>query len=771
VNRQIVVGVSVALALLGSTADAQSSDPSAAETAAPGLEEIIVTAQRREESLQKAAVPVSAVSGETLRDSGIFKPTELSALFPSLQISTSAGPYNLFYLRGVGNFNGNALSDAAVAFNVDGVYLGRPSSTSGFFYDLERIEVVKGPQGTLYGRNATGGAINVITHAADLNELSGGVSAEVGNYDALRFDGFINVPLGEIAAVRAAAVYAEHDGYMESGGDDQEDTAGRLAFQLAPSDDFNIGVVADFFRQRGIGPDATPVALGVDNRDGIESTAGQAFYASQPNLLLGRTFYPISVDLFQDNEYWGISSTVEWSTAIGTLTVIPAYRKGEIDYANLAAGFYIRQQEDDEQTSIEARFATPEDNALRALIGVYYFDEDIEDPLVVYNHQSNGSYQSLKTGTESQAVFGRLTYALRPELRFTIGARYTSEDKDFEGALSAPSRICVFPACPDAPQFPYEVFTPPPPDFDPLPDGTITVPSSIDNTGPNAQDASFSKTTYRGAVDWDITDDNLLYVSYETGFKAGGFFFSTDTGVYKPEEIEAWTLGSKNRFLDDQLQLNVELFDWRYEDQQISHLGIDSAGIAIFPTENVGRSTMRGIELESLFLLTPDTQLSADVQYLDAEYDEFVYTKPNFNGGFSNGTGCPNVGVPGLFYTVDCSGERPPNAPEWTINVGAQQTFALGSGARIVGSLRAHYQTETLTGLEFTADEMQESYTTLDALLTYSSAADRFSVSAFVNNATDETVKSEAFPAPFSLFTTAILRPPRTYGMRIGVRF
>jgi len=155
----------------------------------------------------------------------------------------------------------------------------------------------------------------------------------------------------------------------------------------------------------------------------------------------------------------------------------------------------------------------------------------------------------------------------------------------------------------------------------------------------------------------------------------------------------------------------------------------------------------------------------------DAEYDDFVYTKPNFNGGFGNGTGCPNVGVPGPFYTVDCSGERPPNAPEWTINVGAQQTFTLGSGASIVGSVRAHYQTETLTGLEFTADEMQDSYTTLDALLTYSSAADRFSVSAFVNNATDETVKSEAFPAPFSLFTTAILRPPRTYGMRIGVRF
>jgi len=144
---------------------ANSGTPEGPASADSGLQEIVVTAQRREETLQKAALPVSAVSGETIRDAGIFKPTDLTSLVPALQVSTSAGPYNLFYLRGVGNFNGNALSDSAIAFNVDGVYLGRPSSTTGFFYDLRRVEVVKGPQGTLYGRNATGGAINVITRA------------------------------------------------------------------------------------------------------------------------------------------------------------------------------------------------------------------------------------------------------------------------------------------------------------------------------------------------------------------------------------------------------------------------------------------------------------------------------------------------------------------------------------------------------------------------------------------------------------------------------
>jgi iron complex outermembrane receptor protein len=240
--------------------------------------------------------------------------------------------------------------------------------------------------------------------------------------------------------------------------------------------------------------------------------------------------------------------------------------------------------------------------------------------------------------------------------------------------------------------------------------------------------------------------------------------------VYRPEEITAWTLGSKNRFLENRLQVNLEAFYWRYSDQQISHLGVDSAGTSIFPTENVGRSTIKGAEIDTEFLLTETTLLTADVQYLDARYDEFVYSKPNFNGGLSNGTACPNEGTPALFYSVNCSGKRPPNAPIWTLNLGAQQTIAVGDGS-IVGSIRGHYQTDTLTGLDFTPEEMQSAYWTLDAFVTYNAPDDQFFVSGFVNNALDETVMGQTFQTPFSLFTTATLRPPRTYGLRAGVRF
>ena len=177
--------------------------PQAAEAVPEGEEqEITITAQRRSESLQRAAIAVSAVTGDSLQAAGITRPTELTSVLPSLQVAPASGPYNLFYLRGVGNFNANVFSDSAIAFNFAGVYVGRPSGTNGFFYDLERVELVKGPQGTLYGRNATGGAINVIPRRPELGELSGSGSIEYGNYDALRLDASINIPLGENGAIR-----------------------------------------------------------------------------------------------------------------------------------------------------------------------------------------------------------------------------------------------------------------------------------------------------------------------------------------------------------------------------------------------------------------------------------------------------------------------------------------------------------------------------------------------------------------------------------------
>ena len=287
--KKSVAHASCALAVLAITTPsmAQTPAPDGAKEPDSGLEEVIVTAQRRSENLQRAAIAVTAVSGDLLTSAGVTTPAQLTAIVPSLQVAPSAGPYNLFYLRGVGNFQGNFLSESAIAFTVDGVYIGRPSGTTGFFYDLDRLEVVKGPQGTLYGRNATGGAINVISNKPRLGEFSYSGAVEYGNYDALRLDGALNVPLGDKAAIRFAGISVRHDGYMDDGTDDQDDRGARISFRAQPADNVNIGLVADYFDQGGRGVGSTPLVaplgvenagtISVNNRTGFFSPPGRPF--------------------------------------------------------------------------------------------------------------------------------------------------------------------------------------------------------------------------------------------------------------------------------------------------------------------------------------------------------------------------------------------------------------------------------------------------------------------------------------------------------------
>jgi iron complex outermembrane recepter protein len=279
--------------------------------------------------------------------------------------------------------------------------------------------------------------------------------------------------------------------------------------------------------------------------------------------------------------------------------------------------------------------------------------------------------------------------------------------------------------------------------------------------------ASFSEWTWRAALDWDATDDNFLFVSYETGFKSGGFFFSNDSQVFQPEELEAFTLGSRNRLLGRRLQVDVEAFHWRYQDQQISMIMRDSRGATNLGTRNVGNATMQGLEVESGWLVTDATKISLGVQYLDATYDDFRYEVP---GPAPPLTGCA-VSSNGANFQVDCSGNRAPYAPEWTFNLGAEHTVQLRNDGRIVAGARLRYQSEILTGLDFTPLEYQDDFVTLGASVTWTSRDDRYSVAAFGNNLTNETVVANSFQPPFGSFVVGTLRPPRTYGLRLGIHF
>jgi iron complex outermembrane receptor protein len=757
-------------------------------TATVGLEEVVVTAQRREESLQHAAVAVSAVSADELAQAQVSTPGGLSSVVPSLQIADTTGPTPLLYLRGVGNFSANVFSDSAIAFNFDNVYIGRPTSTSGFFYDIDRVEVLKGPQGTLYGRNATGGAINVISKQPELDSWGADVSAQYGNYATVRADGALNAPLGNDAAIRLAVFHVEHNGYMNDGTDDQDETGGRLTFRWDPLETLKINLVADYAGNDQKGNGATFVAgpgpfpgpsFSPSDRIGVSSPQSAAFLAGSPDTLNGRTFAPFPNNAYDHSHGGGVSATINWTLPFGTVTVIPAYRNNDTNYLSYLPGFQLRDIESGQQKSFEARLSSNDALPLRYVLGAFWYDEINHVPGFDVNQQADTSFQTMSTDTVSRAAFARLTYAIVDPLRVSAGIRYTKEDKDFQGVLVGNDRICAlgFLACPTAAILPYNVYTPVPASpfgpFGPVlsPAGTFDTLSEINNTGANMRSASYNKITWHAGVDYDLTQQNLLFASVETGFKAGGFFFSSDNGVYKPETITAYTLGSKNRFLDNRLQLNLELYYWDYKNQQISHLGEDSLGVIIFPTQNVGAATVKGAEVEAQAKPFEYTLVETDIQYNSAVYQSFVYNTPNLNSGAGNGTGCPNGAAPTSTYTVNCSGQQAPFAPRWTLSGDIQQRLPLPNGASVIAEADARYQSATLTALDFLPEEIQGGYAIADFSVTYEAMKKRYFIAGFVNNAFNRTVVDYSDPVPFSFILTQALRPPRLYGVRAGVHF
>jgi iron complex outermembrane recepter protein len=789
----------------GSVAMAQDAPAEeAAET--EGLTEIIVTAQRKEENLQRAAIAVDVVSSDELVKAQVTSPTQLTSLVPSLQAGSIGGGNVAFFLRGVGSFSANPYTDSAVSFNVDGVTIGRPSATTGYFYDVGRLEVLKGPQGTLYGRNATGGAINVIPAAPRMGETSGFASLSYGNYDAIAVQGAVNVGISDNAAFRLSGNLVKRDGFQTDGTNDDDGRAVRAQFLVEPSDDLTIRVSADYFKRGGQGSSATIIGRVPINPftnsfviqpSGFASNVGSndplvgAFLSSTFNGLAGRTLQPFASRTYLDGKFWGVNAQIDWQTPIGKLTIIPALRKHDTDEVTNGGGFVIYDTQDFRQTSLEARLAG-DVGPVDYLLGGFLYDEKLDALYVPSNGVAN-SFQDFTTTTKSAALFGRLTFNVSDRFRLVGGMRYTKDRKTFVGGATTVLATCAVPTgCPGAPLIPF--VRSPAEVISTL--GLVAVvpnavfiqpgnPAAVNRRFvfvPVAKDDQLSngKVTFRAAGEFDVSSTSLLYASVETGFRAGGFSFAMIKPRFDPESITAYTLGSKNRFLDNKLQLNLEAFVWKYKDQQVSHAGVEADGRNTFFTENVGTSTNKGFEIELQALPVKNTLLAANIQYLDAKYDNFVFNVPATRNPvlstpttpvfFPLVTGCgtsmPTVGT----WAVDCSGLQASRAPKWTMTFGLQQTYPIGDN-RIVLGWKTRYQSSNFTGFDHLPTDLQKSYWLSSADLTFFSKEDRFSISAFVNNIeNNRIVQSTTYFSATSLIG-ATVGDPRTYGLRLGVNF
>lgn len=790
------------------------------------LEEVVITAQRKSESLQDAAIAVDAAGQMELNRVGVTDAKGLNKIAPALTVASGGGANNVFFVRGVGNFAVNSYTDSALAFNIDNVFIGRPTATTASFLDVERIEVLKGPQGTLYGRNATAGAINIIPVKPVLGETTGSLTAGAGNYDKFEATAAINLPLGEKWATRLAASKLEDNGYNDDGSAATDDMAfrGQLFGEL--SDRADIRFSFDYSTTKGNGNSPTYLGnygfqfgapsgnsnniVGYNFNPAPNSVSGahtgpltadaESYYSSLPTTPAFTSPYP-QKEPYLDNKYWGVSAELNIDLGFGELTVIPAYREAEHDFLFNNPGFQAAINKDEqEQTSLEARLSTST-GPVDWIFGAYYFDEEVKG-LASFNQQSVQSTQTINSSTsESTALFARGTLNVTDEFRLVGAIRWTDDEKSFDGVANSFVNICTSyaPAYPGGPMIPNCAGGPAIPAgatveetlalIDPadLPIGapgigTGPVPyGSVGNIlmiNPTTLDRSQSseEITYRLAAEYDITPDSLLYVSYETGYRSGGFSLANGHEQYEPEFLDAYTLGSKNRFMDNRLQLNAEVFYWEYEDQQASHLGIDTAGNNAFFTENIGSSTIQGVELDMIFMATDSTRIRGNLQYLKNEIDEYNFINPTPDPDVEVVTGCDSSfqgvnGVGNALWEVDCAGQEGRNSPEWSASLGIDQNFEF-AGLQAIFSLDARYRDERWIGSEFTPPQRAESVTTYDATLSLDSGDGRWSALAYVRNFTDEEVQSMAqVLGNMSNLVSAVYEPPRTYGIRFNYYF
>jgi iron complex outermembrane recepter protein len=455
-----------------------------------------------------------------------------------------------------------------------------------------------------------------------------------------------------------------------------------------------------------------------------------------------------------DVESRALSAEFNWELPFATLTFIPAVRNVDIAYLTYTPAFRFDTTEGSEQQSYELRLGNTSER-LNWVGGFYYFDEDQTELYFLNANPIQQSNVDVDLNNESWAAFGQGTFSLTDTLRLIGGVRYTEEDKEQSGQTIA----------------------------------TLPVAAITNNAGQR----SFDDVSWKAGVEYDVAPDSMLFFTAATGFKAGGFFPSVQApnNSYEPEELLAYTLGLRNRFLDRRLQVNVETFYWDYEDKQERFLSVTTAGTTGLLTTNAGAATLYGANLDVEFRATPNDLLRFSVEYLNSEYDEFSYMAYNPNGGSypAEATGCvlgtavPLPTSPNPIDTVqpiDCAGQDLVRAPEWSGVAGYDHIFDFGNGSRLVTGVNTTFSSSQILSPDFIPSGTDDGYATANADITFFSRDDRWSLSAWGRNLTDEEIYTGGFRYPFSrpvaqggdptLFYPNI-RAPRTYGVRFNVQF
>jgi iron complex outermembrane recepter protein len=578
----------------------------------PMLEEVIVTAQKRSQNLTDVPIAISAISAKALEDSGAKRLSDLTNLVPNVNISQSSELNSRVTIRGVGAQSRNIGFDTRVGVYLDGVYLGQSPALNQELGDLERVEVLRGPQGTLFGKNTVAGAINLITSAPSTDEMYGAATASFGNYDLQQVKGNLNIPLGDSVAMSIAANDMSRDGVTKNLYDGEY-------FGDRNVTNYRVQLLAD------VG-DRLSARVAIDGMDSEQSQMGREALTDMLGLFPD-TFAPERHEVDhnrpqdEEREIDGYALTLDYDMAQDfTLRSITSYREtnffstfdldfGPYDYT------YVDYSDEYEQTTQEFQLISPEYDRFNYVVGLYYYTQDaftsrsvelaseVQDflPILVPGE----AVTSVGTvDTESWALFANGSVSLSDFWELTLGFRWSTEEKEVDWDLDGQAASFFV--------------------------GTGTAQDT-------RRDTEFSPAV---ALNYFLNDATTLYGRVSTGYKSGGYNLdfnsqdTVDTGVeFDKETVISYEMGIKGDAFD-RLQYTAALFRADYDDYQVNQL-IELKGTDGLPSgtsytiENAAKVETWGLELEGSVFLTENLVLKASAGYLNAEFDSFPGGGPN----------------------------------------------------------------------------------------------------------------------------------------------
>lgn len=737
VEKYAGVSLFMVAVAIGSPSSAQTgaaTQPAESEDAAgspAGIDDIVVTANRRSESLQSTPLTITALGGEQLIDRGVTSSLELQKVTPGLFYGNNGG-FAQPYIRGVGTSITVPGAESSVATFIDDVYQSQPFFTIQSLNAIERVEVLKGPQGVLYGRNATGGAIRIQTkNPSDRFETDHELT--YGNYDQLRYSGYVSVPLSDGLAANLAVVLTDRDGFGRilngTGRVSSEQYAsfrGKLSWQA--SDNLGFLLTGYYFNEH----DRNNTTTTYSDRFGSIPTAvglgGKVTYYSQDIY----SSYPIA------NAIEAIGGNLRTTLEIGDVTITSVTALSKLSYLQggdfLSASipiFNFQARDGGGNGFYQTLEAVGAAGALEWVVGGSYTDDEGRfDTLDVFVGPNLATQTFAQVSTRAYALYARASYDLTDRLNVTAGLRYTDERKRQD-------RIEAFNAA--------GVRT------------SLTPPSS----------RSWSRVTWQGLLKYQL-DDIMLYGKIETGFKSGTVNTLVPGGYIDPETITSYEAGIKSDLLDRRLRINLSGFFYRYKNLQQQYNDVATGSSLL---ESAERARVYGGELQIEAAPTERLRLTASTNLMRGTFIEFdsggqfiprAATNPVPPGG---SPGPANAG--NIVTRLDVSGNRMMRAPDVTGTVSATYTVPFASGAKLDATASYYYSSKVY--FDATNRIAQPAYGLLDARLTYHLSGERVSLALWGRNLTDETyISGSALSANGDQIR---IGAPRQYGVTARYAF